>query len=168
VELNDAETWRWIWLVAALMLAVSELAIPGSFFMLSFSAGAVVATIAAFAGADVGVQWLTFVIGSGVALGLLVPLGRRLNAAPNQSATGAFRWHGSRGVVLDRVPGGGTHETGLVRVQREEWRAESANSDAIEAGTSIRVVRIEGTRLIVTAADDDTATPTPESGSTTS
>jgi membrane protein implicated in regulation of membrane protease activity len=151
MDLNDPGTWRWIWLTAVVVLAVSELAVPGSFFMISFSAGAVVATIAAFAGAEIWLQWALFVLGSAVALALLIPVGRRLNAAPNRSSAGVYRWEGHEGVVLRRIPGGGTHDTGLVRVEREEWRAESATMDAIDVDTPIRVVRVDGTRLVVAA-----------------
>ena len=154
MDLNDQDTWRWIWLTAVVVLAVSELAVPGSFFMISFSAGALAATIAAFAGAEIWLQWLLFVLGSAGALALLIPIGRRINAAPNRSSAGVYRWDGHEGVVLRRIPGGSTHETGLVRVEREEWRAESDSIEAIEVDTPIRVLRVDGTRLVVTAVRD--------------
>ncbi len=154
MDLNDADTWRWIWLAAVVVLAVSEIAVPGSFFMISFSVGALVATIAAFAGAEIWLQWAAFVIGSAGALALLIPIGRKLNAAPNRSAAGVYRWVGHEGVVLRRIPGGGTHDTGLVRVEREEWRAEGDTMDPIEVDTPIRVVRVDGTRLVVAEISD--------------
>jgi inner membrane protein len=40
---------------------------------------------------------------------------------------------------------------GLVRIEREEWRAESVDGAAIPVGAAIRVVRVDGTRLIVKA-----------------
>src|SRR5690606_32047122 len=36
MDLDSADTWRWIWLVAAAVFALGELAVPGSFFMISF------------------------------------------------------------------------------------------------------------------------------------
>jgi membrane protein implicated in regulation of membrane protease activity len=147
---SDADSWRWIWLGAVVVLALAELAAPGSFFMISFSVGALAATITAFAGGPVWLQWSLFVIGSAVALALLIPIGRRFNRGPNRSSAGAHRWDDHQGVVLERIPGGDTHATGLVRLEREEWRAEGAGTDAIEVGTPIRVVRVDGTRLVVT------------------
>jgi membrane protein implicated in regulation of membrane protease activity len=154
MDLNDAESWRWIWLGAVVLLAVAELVAPGSFFMISFSAGALVATVAAFAGGPIWLQWLLFVLGSAAALALLIPIGRRLNRTPNRSSAGAFRWDDHQGVVLQRIPGGDTHATGLVRVEREEWRAESEGPAAIEVDTPIRVVRVDGTRLVVKPIED--------------
>ena len=49
---DDSESWRWIWLAATVVLAASELVMPGTFFMISFAAGALVATIAALASSN--------------------------------------------------------------------------------------------------------------------
>jgi membrane-bound ClpP family serine protease len=49
--------------------------------------------------------------------------------------------------VLQEIPGQG--ELGLVRVHREEWRAESMDGSAIPMGAAVRVADIEGTRVIV-------------------
>jgi membrane protein implicated in regulation of membrane protease activity len=156
--LDDAETWRWIWLLATVVLAGSELAVPGTFFMISFAAGALVATVLAFAGLGVAGQWLAFVVGSGIALALLVPVGRRLSRGSAPSAVGANRWAGRRAVVLETIPAG-AHETGLVRVEREQWRAESADGAEVAVGTTVRVLRVDGTRLVVARPDDPTPTP---------
>lgn len=154
MDLNDQDTWRWIWLTAVVVLAVAELAVPGSFFMISFSVGALVATIAAFSGAAIWLQWALFVVASAGALALLIPIGRRINSAPNRSSAGVYRWDGHQGIVLQRIPGGETHATGLVRVEREEWRAESDTTEPIEVDTPIRVLRVDGTRMVVTAIQD--------------
>ena len=37
----------------------------------------------------------------------------------------------------------------MVRVDREEWRAQSVDGRAIPAGATVRVVRAEGTRVVV-------------------
>lgn len=158
--LDDAETWRWIWLGATLMLAVSELAVPGTFFMLSFAAGALVACILAFADVSVPLQWGAFVAGSGAALAVLVPLGRRLATSSPVATSGAGRWEGRRAVVLEAIPAG-AHETGLVRIEREQWRAESADGLPIAVGETVRVLRVDGTRLIVGPLD----APAPSPGS---
>lgn len=157
--LDDAETWRWIWLGATLMLAISELAVPGTFFMLSFAAGALLACILAFADVSVALQWAAFVGGSVGALALLVPLGRKLVRDSPRATSGANRWEGRRAVVLERIPEG-AHETGLVRIEREKWRAESADGRPVPVGETVRVLRVDGTRLIVTALDDATTPST--------
>jgi membrane protein implicated in regulation of membrane protease activity len=150
---NEPENWRWIWLAATVGLAVAELAVPGTFFLVSFAVGALIACILAFFDVNIGVQWLSFAIGSGIALAALVPIGRRMNTAPGITGVGATRLDGRRAVVLADIPAG-PHETGMVRVEREEWRAESASGIPIAAGTVVTVVRVDGTRLVVTPEEE--------------
>jgi membrane protein implicated in regulation of membrane protease activity len=149
---DEPESWRWFWLGAAVLLALSELAVPGTFFMASFAVGALVACVLAFAGLAVGLEWAAFVVVSAIALGGLVPLGRRINATPGRGQVGGTRLDGHRGVVLEQIPAG-PHATGRVRVEREEWRAESLDGAPIEAGTTVLVLRISGARLIVRALE---------------
>ena len=170
MDLNDAETWRWIWLGAIVLFAVGELSVPGSFFMLSFAIGAAVADALAFAGSGMSVQWLAFVVVAGAALAVLVPLRRRLDRSTAHAKVGATRWSGRVGTVLADIPPG-PHETGLVRIEREQWRAESSDSAAVPVGTLVTVLRVDGTRLIVVpcaeteaAAHSGSASPEPEPG----
>jgi len=152
--MDDPSGWRWIWLVAAAVLAVGELAMPGTFFLVSFAIGAAVACVLAFASVSLGLQWLAFVAASAVALAVLVPLGRRITRGPQAAGVGATRFIGLQGVVLETVPGGDTHDTGLVRIERDEWRAESGTGTELAVGTPIRVCRIEGTRLVVEPSEE--------------
>jgi inner membrane protein len=152
-RVDEPETWRWVWLAAAVVFALGELAVPGTFFMISFAVGALVACVLAFAGVNVGIEWAAFIAVTALSLIALVPIGRRLNAKPGVHGVGSTRVQGRRAVVLESIPNG-THETGRVRVEREEWRAESVDGSAIAAGTTVRVLRVDGTRLIVDRAGE--------------
>ncbi len=44
MDFGSSETWRWIWLGAAVAFTVGEIAVAGSFFLLPFAAGALAAT----------------------------------------------------------------------------------------------------------------------------
>lgn len=154
MDLDSPDTWQWIWLVGAVVLALGELAVPGTFFVVSFALGAAVAALASFLGASVLVGWLCFVAGSGVALAVLVPIGRRMNAAEGGGPVGATRMHDGRGVVLTTIPAG-PNETGIVRVEREEWRAEHEGGTELPVGTEIAVVRVDGTRLVVRPVESE-------------
>ena len=151
----EPETWRWIWLAATVFFAISEIAVPGTFFMISFAIGAFVACVLAFFDVSVGIEWLAFLVVSGIALAALVPIGRRINQT-SQGAVGSTRWAGRRAVVLSEIQAG-VQATGLVRVEREEWRAESVDGSAIPAGTAVEVLRVDGTRLIVGPPEGGTA-----------
>ena len=151
MDLDSSDTWQWIWLGAAAVFALSEVAVPGTFFMVSFAVGAAAAAIAAFLGADVAVSWIVFVGGTAVALALLLPIARRFNRqdGPVGRGEGADRWVGRMAVVIGEIPGG-THGTGTVRIEREEWRAESIDGSPIDVGAQVEVLRVDGTRLVVT------------------
>ncbi len=154
-RVDSPETWRWIWLALAGALALGELGLPGTFFLLSFAIGAAAAAVAAFLDASLAVQWGLFVVGSGAALALLVPFGRRLARQEGDEAQeGATRWVGRVGIVLEEIPGD-PHGTGRVRVERDEWRAETDAAESIAAGTQVEVLSVRGTRLVVAAAKSD-------------
>ena len=95
-------------------------------------------------------EWLGFVVSSGVASAVLWPLGHRMDrrGAPIEGTPGARRWIGQRAEVLKAIPGG-VAGTGTIRLEREEWRAESADGHPIEAGAVVQVLRIDGTRAVV-------------------
>src|SRR5690606_4830686 len=50
VDMGSPEFWRWVWLVAAAVFTLGEMAVAGSFFLAPFAIGAAVAAILAFAG----------------------------------------------------------------------------------------------------------------------
>lgn len=154
--MDDPETWRWVWLAVAVAGLAGEVATAGTFFLLPFGIGGAAACVAAFADAGIGLQWLVFVIVSALAAAAMRPLAKRLNRGVTSDGVGARRWIGMTAVVLDDIPPG-PDETGLVRVGREEWRAQSTTGTALVAGDHVTVVEVLGTRLVVkpTTAGDD-------------
>jgi membrane protein implicated in regulation of membrane protease activity len=149
--MDDAETWRWIWLGTALIFGVGELAIAGSFFLAPFAIGAALAAILAFLDVSLVIQWLVFV---GVSLGTFIslrPIARRLDQGEPTDGIGSKRLINETGTVLEEIPDG-FHELGMVRVHREEWRAQSVDGRGVAAGELVQVVEQRGTRLVVTRA----------------
>ena len=146
--MDSPEFWRWVWLAAAFLFIAGEMATAGTFFLLPFGIGAVLATALAFLDVDVGLQWLAFLLGSGASFAVLYPIGRRLDRDQPQEGIGSKRMIGEHGVVLEEIPAGPTH-VGLVRVGRAEWRAQSVDGSAVPEGATVRVVEITGTRLVV-------------------
>lgn len=143
----DPESWRWIWLVGALLCLVGEMATPGSFILLPFGIGALSASLLAFADVSVGVEWVVFVAVSAATLLGFRPLSRRLDRMTEDVGIGARRLVGQEAIVLADIPGSG--EVGLVRIDREEWRAESTDGTPIPAGVKVRVADVRGTRVVV-------------------
>lgn len=147
---DSPDTWRWIWALTAVVFYVGEMATAGAFFALPFALGATLATILAFAGVGVTWEWAAFVVSSAIASAVLWPLAKRLDRRGSQSEgiPGSRRWIGQRAEVIQSIPGG-VSQTGLIRLEREQWRAESVDGQPIEAGTTVQVIRIDGTRAIV-------------------
>jgi len=148
---DSPDFWRWAWLVATLVFAVGEMATAGTFFLLPFALGAGVAAGLAFAGIGLGFEWLAFVVVSGGVFAGLRPLARRLDRDEPTLGIGAKRLIGEAAVVLEAVPAADQPgaELGMVRVHREEWRAESVDGGAIPAGSTVKVVEVRGTRVLV-------------------
>jgi membrane protein implicated in regulation of membrane protease activity len=144
-------SWIWFWVILAAVLIVGEIFTAG-FFLLPFGVGAIAAAMLAAVGAGVAWQWGGFVVVSVVALLVLKRFADRVtrDAAPLNVA--ADRVIGRIGVTLDEVRPHGV--TGRVRLGSEEWRAESSSEESIAAGTSVEVLRIDGTHLVVRPRSD--------------
>jgi membrane protein implicated in regulation of membrane protease activity len=148
MDFGSPETWRWIWLVAVVAFTMGELALAGSFFLAPLAIGALVAALSAFAGVPVAAEWALFLAGSATAFAALRPLSRRLELRAPHAPVGAARWVSREALVIQDIPGspGGG---GRIRLDREEWRAESLTGAPIRAGSTVLVSRVNGTRLVV-------------------
>jgi membrane protein implicated in regulation of membrane protease activity len=135
------DAWPWVWLVA------------GAFVLLPFALGAAVACLLAFLDAAEVVQWGAFVGTSAVCFVGLWQLRHRIDRDGPDDGIGSRRLIGQPALVLEAVPGGPTG-LGLVRIGREEWRAESLDGRAIPEGVHVKVVEVRGTRVRVWPVDE--------------
>jgi len=147
--MEESATWAAIWLAAAAAFGIGELLLAGSFVLLPFAAGAIAASIVSLTGVHFLLTWLVFILVSGGSFFALRPFARRLDAnAPEVAGIGANRLVGVSGVVLAPIsatPG----DAGLVKIGTEEWRADTRDGVALSAGTKIRVIEVQGTRVMV-------------------
>ncbi len=97
-------------------------------------------------GVGAAVQWAVFVVVSGVLLAVSRRFADRFTHK-QPPGIGADRLIGRRGVVLAKIDN--LENAGKVRVDKEEWRAESDDDSVIEAGTRVEVVRLDGTHAVV-------------------
>jgi inner membrane protein len=157
--MEDPDTWRWIWLGAAVVLGVGEMATAG-FFLLPFAIGALVAAVLAFVGVGIALQLVVFAVVSVVVFAAFRPLAHRLDQGSQDKGIGARRLVGASGLVLEAI---GSTEAGMVRIGTEEWRAESADGQPIESGMAVTVHEIRGTRAVVLpSGSDEIPAPAPE------
>lgn len=143
----DNELWRWVWTGMALVMGLGEIFTAG-FFLLPFGIGAALAAIAAWTGMAGGVQWLLFFGGTAIAM-LLVRRFMRRQDDEEGLLIGPSRYVGMRAVVLESVDM--SSNTGLIRVEAEQWRAIT-DGDPIPEGATVEVVGVRGTRLVVAPA----------------
>jgi len=151
------ETWRWVWLVASLVLIGGELVVPGTFIVLPFGISAAVAALLSFLGVNTGVTWIVF-LGLGIALFFVFwRLARRFAGTHgNPVGVGSERQVGTIGEVVEAIPPSPTG-SGEVRILGELWRAVSDDGEPIPVGGVVEVVGVRGTRLLVKL----TRTPSP-------
>ena len=140
----EFEIW-WVWMAIAALFIVGEIFTQG-FFLLWFGIGAAVAGIFAILGLGVGWQLGAFVVVSGV----LFVVSRRFAEKVSKKqppGIGADRFVGLEGIVLEEIDN--VKNTGRVRVQKDEWRADSETGEIIAEGEQIVVTRLDGTHMVV-------------------
>ncbi len=135
----------WIWMILAAVFVIAEVFTAG-FFILWFGIGAAVAGVFALLGLGPAWQWGAFVVVSGVLFAGSRRFAERFTKK-QPPGIGADRFIGKRGLVLEEIDD--VRNTGRVRLDKEEWRAESDADEVIPEGTRVEVVRLEGTHLIV-------------------
>jgi membrane protein implicated in regulation of membrane protease activity len=149
--MNDPDGWLWVWLLGALFFALGEIFTPVMFFLLPFAVGALGAGLLAALDVNLAAQWAVFVFGSLAAFFALRPVARRLDQQGHDEGIGSRRLVGQDAMVLEDIPGPGDIGLGLVRVGREEWRAESTDGTPIPTGSQVRVADVRGTRVVVSS-----------------
>ena len=135
----------WIWMALAAAFVVGEMFTAG-FFLLWFGVGAAAAGVVAILGLGFPWQLAAFVVVSGVLLAVSRRFADRFSKK-QPPGIGADRFLGLKGQVLEEIDN--ATNTGRVRLQKEEWRADSDGGEVIPVGARVEVVRLDGTHLVV-------------------
>jgi membrane protein implicated in regulation of membrane protease activity len=136
-----------LWLIAAVLLAIGEIATMG-FFMAPFAAGALLAALTSAAGAGTAISLIVFLVVSVVALAALRPVARAHRRQPALSRTGTAALVGQQAMVLERIAN--DEGVGCVRLDGEVWTARAYDEDeVIEQGKRVQVIEIRGATALV-------------------
>jgi membrane protein implicated in regulation of membrane protease activity len=136
-----------LWLIAAVMLAIGEMATMG-FFLAPFAAGALVAMVTSAAGAGTAINLIVFLVVSVIALAALRPIARSHRRQPALSRTGTAALVGQHAMVLERIAN--DEGVGCVRLDGEVWTARAYDEDeVIEQGKRVQVMEIRGATALV-------------------
>jgi membrane protein implicated in regulation of membrane protease activity len=135
------------WLIAAVILAIGELATTG-LFLAPFAGGAAIASILAAAGAGATIEWAVFLVVSIVLLAALRPIAREHQRSKAKLKTGTAALVGQTAIVVERIA---NHEdVGCVRLGGEIWTARAYDEDeVIEPGAKVQVLEIRGATALV-------------------
>ena len=138
--------WQ-IWLIIAGLCFIIEMATVG-FFVFWFGVGALVSMIVSiFAPDNIVLQCTVFVVTSVVLLFLTKPLVNKLTKKDKKVEMNSNSNIGKKGIVTQDI--NPVHGVGLVKVSGEVWSAKTEDGKQINKGTQIKVVGIEGVKLIV-------------------
>jgi membrane protein implicated in regulation of membrane protease activity len=138
------DTWV-LWLIAAAILGVGEIATTG-LFLAPFAGGALIAALASAVGAGNVITLIAFLAVSVALLGALRPIARAHRRQPLALRTGTAALVGRTATVIERI---GADE-GCIKLEGEIWRARSFDEDeVIEPGARVQVIEIRGVTAVV-------------------
>ena len=115
-----------------------------------FAAGALVAMLASILGGQLWLQVVLFFTASAMLLLSLRPMVRKY-FTPKLVKTNVDLVIGMRGPVTERIDN--LTSCGQVKLGAMVWSARSSSGQPIEAGTVIRVDRVEGVKVFVSPAE---------------
>ncbi len=139
-----------IWLVLMVVFLVVE-ASTVTLVSLWFAAGALAAMAVSLLGGAVWLQTAVFLAVSVVSLLALRPLVRKF-LTPKLTATNIDSIIGSTGLVT--APIRNVSAAGQVKLGAMVWTARSTSGEEIPEGALVRVDRIEGVKVFVTAVEE--------------
>jgi membrane protein implicated in regulation of membrane protease activity len=136
-----------IWLIAAVIFAVGEMATT-SFFLAPFAGGAAIAALLALAGAGAVIEWAAFLVVSILLLAALRPIARDHQRTKARIRTGTAALVGQTATVVERIAN--AEGVGCVRLDGEIWTARAfVDEETFEPGARVQVLEIRGATALV-------------------
>lgn len=139
----------WIW-VAVIAVAVVVEALSAQLLSIWFALGGLAALITSFITENKAIQIIVFLAVSLITLAIIFPLAKK-SLKTEHVKTNADRYIGKLAVVTEDISN--IDAKGQVKVDNQIWSARSEDGSAISAGSQVKVLRIEGVKLIVSAAE---------------
>lgn len=134
-----------IWIIICLAAILIELLTPTALLTIWFAGGSVIALILEILNFSVPIQIISFLVVSLVMMLVVRPVATRYLRG-NVVPTNADRVIGSIGKVTKAI---GDDTWGEVYVNSTYWSAVEVNNHSIERGRQVKVLAIEGAKLIV-------------------
>lgn len=135
----------YVWLALIVLAAIVE-AGTSQLVSIWFVAGGIAALIASMLGAPFAVQLTLYIVVTAVTLIITRPMVKKFIYFKKED-TNAGRCIGEIGVVLQEI--NNINAVGEVKVQGKVWSARTADGSSVPVGALVRILRIEGVKLIV-------------------
>jgi membrane protein implicated in regulation of membrane protease activity len=140
------ESWQ-LWVIGGIILIILEM-FTFTFFLASFGAAAIFTALSAWKGGTVSAQLATFAIANVILLAIIRPLVvKGLYHRSDRRPTNVNALVGQTGTVVDAIPD--DRRPGRVKLGGEEWRALSADGQALDQDTVVEVIQIDSATLLV-------------------
>lgn len=137
--------WQ-IWLIISGVCLIVEIMTVG-FLVFWLAIGALFAMITSFFTDNLIVQTAVFVISSAVLIFATKPFVKKFASGKNNVKTNVYSIIGKVGIVTKNI--NSIESTGQVKVDGELWSAVGENDIDIEKDTEVKVVKVDGVKLVV-------------------
>lgn len=144
--MRDLPLWK-IWLVISAFFAVLEV-VSTTFFLIWFAIGALAGSIIALLGFGIQLQIGTFLLLSVIMVIFTRPLVNRfVGPKTGEVKTNLEKLEGQTAIVIEEIDS--ALSKGLVKIGGNIWSAFSLSGKKISQGESVRVIKVEGVKLLV-------------------
>jgi len=139
----------WYWMLLGLVLLAAEMMTPGGFYMLFFGLSAL--TVGTLSGLGfVDVDWLQWLLFSGIAVASLLVCRRPLLAMMRQGAVNMPDIDSMMGELAIPLESLAVGATGKAELRGTTWTAKNVGTAPLEKGQRGKVTRVEGLTLWIT------------------
>lgn len=135
----------YIWLIAAGVCFVFEIATVG-FLIFWLGIGALLSMCVSFFTNNLIIQTSVFVISSGLLIFFTKPFVNKFTKK-DTTPTNAYSVIEKKGIVIIEI--NSIEATGQVKIEGEIWSAKSAEGSVISVGTEVKVLKIDGVKVLV-------------------
>ena len=142
-----------VWLIILILFGIGE-AVTVGLTSIWFAVGALGALIVSGFGGGFLPQIAVFIILSAISMLLVRPVAKKI-LKPGYSATNADRVLGAVGVVTEEIDN--MAGKGLVNLSGQVWSARSQDAQSIPVGNKVRVLQIQGVKVLVAPTDVEPA-----------
>ena len=147
--LNRGDSMVFVWIVISISALLIELFTPSALVSIWFAVGGVIGALASLIHLPLEAQIACFVIVSIVSMLVVRPIASRYLRG-NTVATNADRFLGENAEVIQTIK---QNEWGQVKVKNTVWHAVSVDGEEIEEHAMVKVLAIEGAKLLVRKID---------------